>query len=156
MGYVNEKQALQSLPNSAFIELMTSVLHKKAAFRFTAPGHSMKPFINDGDVITIAPGRVRYGDVAAFVDSLGRLTVHRILDVSAAGYLAKGDNTSETDGYLPVSSVIGRVSRVEHNSLDRRLGFGVERIIIAWLSRRGLLVPLVLIASRLVQHSDNR
>lgn len=150
--YVNANQESQSMPSAAFAELMAAVLDKKAPFRFTAPGFSMTPFIRDGDVITIAPGRLRYGDVVAFMNPChGKLTVHRIVHVSRAGYLLKGDNTPEIDGRLPGSNIIGRVVRVEHCGRQVWLGLGVERIVIAFLSRRGWLFPALMPLWRMVR-----
>ena len=150
--YVKANQEAQSLPGAAFAELMAAVLDKNTPFRFTAPGFSMSPFIRDGDVITIAPGRLRYGDVVAFVNPChGKLTVHRIVHVSRTGYLIKGDDTPDSDGRVPRSSIIGRVIRVEHRGRRVRLGLGIERIVIAFLSRRGWLTPLVCTAWRFIK-----
>jgi hypothetical protein len=142
--YVRKNQASQSLPNTVVTELMAATLDKNAYFRFTAPGFSMAPFIRNGDMITIAPKQLRYGDVVAFVKPCcGKLTVHRIIRISGAEYLIKGDNLAEADGLVPASSIIGRVVRVEHLGRQMRLGLGIERIAIAWLSCRGWLMPLV-------------
>ncbi|MEI8355753.1 MAG: S24/S26 family peptidase [Deltaproteobacteria bacterium] len=143
-NYVKANQTSQSLPNAVIAELMAAVLEKNAPFRFTAPGFSMTPFIRDGDVITIATGQPRYGDVVAFLNPCrSKLTVHRIVHVSRSGYLIKGDNTPEPDGRVPRASIIGRVIRVEHCGREIRLGLGIERIVIAWLSRRGWVAPLL-------------
>jgi len=151
-GYVKENQAAQSLPSAAFMELMASTLDRKAVFRFSAPGYSMTPFIRDGDAVSIGRGRVRYGDVVAFVKPIqGKLAVHRIVHVSRAGYLIKGDNSTEADGRVPASSIIGRVVRVDHDGKQVRLGLGIERIAIAWLSRHGWLTPLVGTARRFLK-----
>ncbi len=143
-AYVKVDSETQSLPNVVLAELMAAVLEKNTSFRFTAPGFSMSPFIRDGDVITIAQRRIRYGDVVAFMNpSSGKLTVHRIVRVSRKGCLIKGDNTPEPDGWVPESSIIGRVVQVVHRDKKVRLGMGMERIVIAWLSRRGWLTPAV-------------
>lgn len=150
--YVNANQESQSMPSAAFAELMAAVLDKNAPFRFTAPGFSMSPFIRDGDVITIAPGRLRYGDVVAFLNSFrDKLTVHRIVHISRAGYLIKGDNAPEPDGRVPRSSIIGRVVRVEHRGRQVWLGLGIERVAIAFLSRRGWLFPVFMPLWRMVR-----
>jgi len=142
--YVKTIEEAQSLPNAAYAELMAAVLDKNAPFRFTAAGFSMSPFIRYGDVITIAKRRLRYGDVVAFVNPCrGKLTVHRIIHVSRSAYLIKGDNASNPDERVPKSSIIGRVVRVEHNGKKVRLGMGIERIVIAWLSHRGWLMPVI-------------
>jgi signal peptidase I len=150
--YVTTDQASQSMPSAAFAELMAAVLDKDVPFRFTAPGFSMSPFIRDGDVITIAPRRLRYGDVVAFMSPCrGKLTVHRIVHISSEGYLIKGDNTPEPDGRIPMSSIIGRVVRVEHRGKRMWLGLGIERIAIAFLSRHGWFFPVLIPLWRMVR-----
>jgi signal peptidase I len=137
-------RARRALSGSGFTVLMAAVLEKGVPFRFTAPGGSMSPFIRDGDVITVAPGRIRFGDVVAFVNPhSGRLTVHRVVRILRDGYLIKGDNVAESDGCVPRASLLGRVSGVEHGSKQVRLGLGIERVVIAFLSRRGWLVPAI-------------
>lgn len=158
-NYVKAEQSSQSVSSAAFAELMAAVLEKNVPFRFTAPGFSMTPFIRDGDIITIAPGsaRLRAGDVVAFMNPCcGKLTVHRILHVSPAGYLIKGDNAPEPDGLVPVSIILGRVVRVEHDGRRVRLGLGVERVVIAWLSRRGWLMPAVWTVWRVIKPNAKR
>ena len=152
-NYVKANQKSQTMSSAAFAELMVAVLNKDMPFRFSAPGFSMTPFIRNGDVITVAPGRFRCGDVVAFVNSncCGKLTVHRIVHISGEGYLIKGDNTPEPDGRVPASSIIGRVVRVEHHGRQVRLGMGIDRIVIAFLSRRGWLTPVVWSVWRVVK-----
>jgi signal peptidase I len=134
----------RAVSGAGFTVLMAAVLEKGVPFRFSASGSSMTPFIRDGDVITVAPGRIRYGDVVAFVSPHSeKLTVHRVVRVSIDGYLIKGDNVAEPDGYVPRASLLGRVSRVEHGSKHVRLGLGIERVVIAFLSRRGWLISVI-------------
>jgi signal peptidase I len=126
---------------------MKAVLDKGAPFRFEAGGFSMSPFIRHGDIITVAPSpsRFRSGDVIAFMSpETGKLTVHRIIRLSThRGDLIKGDNTPAPDGRVEQSAIIGRVVRVEHRGKRVRLGLGPERALLAFLSRIGLLPPLV-------------
>ncbi len=137
-----ESQGVLGIP---FSELMKAVLEKNIPLRFTSFGLSMSPFIRDGDVITIAPVLpycLRIGDVVAFVNPGDtKLKVHRILLVSKEGFLIKGDNNLDQDGFITAGSIIGRVVRVQHNGRRVLLGLGFERIVIAWLSRIGLLTP---------------
>jgi len=137
-------RAKRAVSGAGFAVLMAAVLEKGVPFRFTAPGHSMTPFIRDGDVITVAPGRIRFGDMVAFVSPhSGKLTVHRVVRISRDGYLIKGDNTLEPDGTVPRTSLLGRVVGVEHQSRRVGLGLGIERVAIAFLSRRGWLIPVI-------------
>ncbi len=144
--YVQVNHELRLMTGGEVAGLMAAVLEKKVPFRFTASGFSMAPFIRNGDVITLKPlpARLCRGDVVAFIEPCcGKLMVHRIIHVSVAGYLMKGDNNSEPDGRIPPSSLIGLVVRVEHLGRLVRLGGGRERAAIAWLSRRGWLIPFV-------------
>lgn len=132
------------MSGAGFTALMAAVLEKGVPFRFTAPGYSMTPFIRDGDVITVAPGPIRFGDAVAFVNpNSGKLTVHRVVRISRDGYLIKGDNVLEPDGFVPRTSLLGRVVSVEHGSRQVGLGLGIERVVIAFLSRRGWLIPVI-------------
>lgn len=134
------------MSGAAFAELMEAVLERDVPFRFTAHGSSMTPFIRDGDVLIVAPlsSPLRRGDVVPFINPANNeLLVHRILDISREGCLLKGDNNSVPDGRIPTSAIIGRVDRVAHGGRPARFGLGVERFLIAWLSRRCLLTRVV-------------
>lgn len=139
----------QELPLSgqALLELLRAVLARGVPFRFRARGWSMAPFIRDGDVITVSPLRnapPRVGEVVAFArPGAGNLVVHRVVARCGAGSLVAGDGVEQfTDGVIPAQNLLGRVTRVERNGHDVWLGLGPERIVIAWLSRIGWLVPL--------------
>ena len=121
--------------------------------RFRAKGFSMDPFIRDDDMITVwpladhSPG---LGDVVAFIqEKAERLVVHRVISVKGSSYVIKGDNSAGADGLIPGSDILGWVKRVERNDRRVLLGFGPERFLIAFLTRMGLMVPLVRIASKL-------
>ncbi len=136
----------QTIPNVEFASLMRAVLARGASFRFQANGFSMSPFIHNGDIITIEPAlpRLRFGEVVAFVHpDNNRLTVHRIIHVGQNGYLTKGDNSPEIDGLVSRSDIIGRVTRLKHGGKPSRFGLGVERVVIAFLSRHGWLIPSI-------------
>jgi len=137
-------RAKRAVSGAGFAVLMAAVLEKGVPFRFTAAGYSMTPFIRDGDVITVAPGRIRFGDTVAFLSPRsGKLTVHRVIRISRDGYLIKGDNSLEPDGIVPRTNLLGRVVGVEHGSRYVGIGLGVERVAIAFLSRRGWLIPVI-------------
>lgn len=136
-----------SLSGEALIELMQAVHAKGLPFRFNAGGHSMAPFIRDGDVITVSPLAADApgpGEVAAFVHpETQRLCLHRVLSVSKGRFLIQGDNLPEKpDGMIPREALVGRVTRVERAGRRVRLGLGPERLLIAYLSRCGGLTAI--------------
>jgi hypothetical protein len=139
----------QELPLSgaAMIQLMQAVLDKGLAFRFRAKGYSMSPFIKDSDVITVLPLRTvpRLGEVVAFRHPVSRrLVVHRVIRARNDGCLIRGDAVSEMDGLVPRAHILGRVERVERDGKSVRLGMGPERALIAFLTRTGLFMRVII------------
>jgi hypothetical protein len=135
------------LSGKSLIELMQAVHAKGLPFRFNAGGHSMAPFIRDGDVICVSPLASRMpglGDVVAFVHPETKLLcVHRVQSVNRDSFLVQGDNMPEKpDGIIPREAIVGRVTRVERAGRRIRLGLGPERLLLALLSRCGLLAVI--------------
>lgn len=141
------------LSRAALAELMQAVLARGQPFRFRAGGWSMAPFVRDGDTLCVAPLRraPRVGDVVAFArPGRGGVVVHRVVGRCGAAYLLQGDGLpGDGDGAIPRACILGRVTRVERNGSAVRLGLGPERVLIALLSRYGLLHPLWRGAQRL-------
>lgn len=136
-----------SLSRVALTELMREVLARGMPFRFRAKGWSMIPFILDGDVISVSPlprGLPGIGDVVAFMrPETETLVVHRVIARRGGVCLIQSDNAyGEGDGLIPRERILGRVTRVERGGRLIRLGLGPERLLIALLSRLGLLLPL--------------
>ncbi len=135
------------LSGSRVIDLLHSVLEKKAAFRFQVKGFSMFPFIKDGDILTISAvnkSSMRFGRISAFVHpGNGKLAIHRIIGMNKGGYLLKGDNIFDIDGTVSRENILGTVSSVQRSGRSFTFGLGWERVIIAFLSRMKIF-PLAL------------
>ena len=133
-----------SIPGTALVEIMQAVHARGLPFRFSAGGCSMTPFIKDGDIISVSPPSSRLpgmGDVVAFLHPETKLLcIHRVLSCNKGALLIQGDNSpGKPDGMIPMEAVMGRITRVERGGRRIRLGLGPERILIALLSRSGLL-----------------
>jgi hypothetical protein len=143
-----------ALSGPALREFLRAVLDHGVPFRFGARGMSMDPFIRDGDVLTIVPAgprRLRPGDVIACCHPIGgHLVVHRVVANEQAGVVLRGDANDAVDGVVATADVLGVVSEVRRG--DRRISFGMgpERLLVASLSRKGLLRPLAARARRAV------
>lgn len=144
-----------SLSGPALTGLLQAVLDKGVPFRFRAKGFSMSPFIKDGDVITVtalSSGSLCPGDILAFIQPMRRrLLVHRLIGKRDTYYLMKGDSAPEADEPVPRENILGCVKRVERNGKKIHLGLGPERILVAFLTRRGLLSPLLLPMRRFIR-----
>jgi len=118
----HKKDAEISLSGTAVIALLSAVHEKGADFRFGASGMSMSPTIRDGDIITLSPPKGMkpvFGDILAFRHpETGKLIVHRVIGVSSDTFLAKGDNSLDPDGLIPLSNILGVVTRVERNGFS--------------------------------------
>jgi hypothetical protein len=140
------------LSGSALVQLIRPVLARGAAFRFRAKGSSMAPLIQDGDIVQIAPLErpLRFGEVAAcLVGESQQLVVHRVVGRQGSRVYTLGDGTwGEPEGPISGEAVLGRVSAVERRGRRVRLGLGPERVLVAFLSRRGWLRPLVSLAAK--------
>jgi len=155
-GLFTRKGDELQLSGQALVELIRAVLDKGVAFRFWAKGFSMTPFIKDGDVITMSPlsdALPRLGDVVVFIHpEMERLVVHRMVGQNGNYFLVRGDNTSSvTNDLIPKENILGCTTRVEREGNEVFLGLGPERLLIALLTRTGLLSSLLPPLWRLVR-----
>jgi hypothetical protein len=132
-------------PDELLQPLLADLLRGGTPVRLEVTGHSMSPFIRSGDVVTIEPlssHRPTLGAVVALAPG-GRLLVHRLV-----GW-GRGDAAAGADPSASPDDLLGRVSRVERGGRPVRLGLGLERLPIAWLSRLGLLRVLARLREQL-------
>ena len=148
-----------SLSGNAFAGLLKAVLDKNAMFRFKAEGFSMSPFIKNGDVVTVSPCYGKspsIGDVVAFINpETEKAVVHRVVGKGHNNYMVRGDNATGVDGLFAGENILGFVIRVERNGDRVILGLGLEKYLIAALSRGGYLLPLVCMMRRLFRKSGS-
>lgn len=148
-----------SFSGIALAELMQATFTKGASFKFQVKGFSMSPFIKDGDVVTISPAlnsSLGFGKSVAFIHpETKKLVIHRIVGKNWTGYLIKGDSATKIDGLIPRESILGVVTRVERKNKEILLGLGLERFIIAFLSKTRLL-PFIFWSGKLIPVSIRR
>ena len=140
------------ISGAPLIDLIRDVLGQGSSINLIAKGFSMAPFIKDGDVLTLAPLSISapaFGDVVAFKSSKGnKLAIHRVIKAHKDRYLMKGDSCSEPDGYIPKDDVLGLLSRINRAGKRIAFGLGPEKTLIAFLSARSLLCPLLSLMNR--------
>jgi signal peptidase I len=120
-----------------FEALAAEILARGSQVRFEARGASMRPFIQDGDLVTIQAveaGSVKKGDILLARMNGGRLVVHRARQVTPAFVLIQGDAVMDPDGRLSLSSILGRVTAVERAGRPVHFNHGMQRFLsAAWL-----------------------
>ena len=109
------------LIGAALTDLIRAVMEKGDAFRYPVSGRSMRPFLRDGDLLTISrvdPDDLAGGDVVAFAQpESGRLVFHRITRLGRGAVTTKGDNLARSDGRIPHDRLLGVVT--EYRRGDR-------------------------------------
>ena len=129
------------------LELFAELLGRGLSVSIRARGGSMRPALEDGDVLTIAPlspkGPVRVGEVvAARRGSL--LALHRVREVQGGSVRLCGDACASDDGLFDRAELLGRAVAV------RRGGRALGPARLGGLQGRllGFLRPLTRVALR--------
>jgi GNAT superfamily N-acetyltransferase len=96
----------------------------------------MRPFIQDGDLITVCPLRnspVRIGDVVLYKTADDQAIVHRAIRKTRidgkAVFFIKGDAAFGQPEEVDAKRVLGRVVAIERNGQERNLDTKLHRIV---------------------------
>lgn len=124
------------LSNSDLLKISSNLIEKSASIRFRAKGFSMRPFIQDGDLITVSPLRdypIRAGDVVLYKTADDQAIVHRVIRKTKidgrAVFFIKGDAVFGQSEKVASERVLGRVAAFERDRWERRLDTKLYRII---------------------------
>ncbi|MCD4720394.1 MAG: S24/S26 family peptidase [Desulfobacula sp.] len=136
-----------NLSSRSLGKLVKEFTQKRKKIKFKAKGHSMKPFIKEGDTITISPYIDLYpvpGDIVAYLNSVtDKLIIHRIMKISGNSFIAKGDNCFNNDIVHGINCIIGYVSQINGNSFIKKnlISSPFKRVLTAF-SAIGLIFYL--------------
>jgi hypothetical protein len=98
--------------SASFHALCEQLLASGHSARFSASGHSMRPTILDGDILTVEPlaeAETRRGQIL-LVRSDGKLRAHRVVTTHPV-LITRGDAGLENDA--PVEAVLGKVTALQ-------------------------------------------
>jgi len=125
-------------------EITEAVLERGGFFRLKAFGHSMYPFILDGETIVLGPVdhvSITVGAVVLFRSRSGGLSAHRVVAFecetpdSRGKILVQGDEPGNAAEAIEVSRVLGRVLAVERGEKPRITQRGIKGPT-AWAAAR--------------------
>jgi Peptidase S24-like len=134
--------------SASFHALCEQLLTSGHTARFSASGHSMRPTILDGDILTVEPlaaAQTRCGQIL-LVRTDGKLRAHRVVTTHPV-LITRGDAGLENDA--PVEVVLGQVTALQRGAktvslqgrtrvLRQRLRLAIFRVQQAWrLNRPG-------------------
>lgn len=122
-AYRGERLSLDS-PN--LLEYARFELSRSQHIRVRMSGTTMRPTIDDGDLITIEaidPTTIRPHDIVLYTSSSGTVVVHRVIGFETrAGCtyaIVRGDRSEYFDAPVPLTQVLGRVVTIERQATGR-------------------------------------
>jgi len=118
-GIKAERGREVTLETPDFLEQARQLLTRSLPVELRMSGSSMRPAIEDGDVVTIEPiadEPIRQGDIVLYHSRFDTAVIHRVIRIDKSAeraILTRGDSAAQND--LPVSAhrVLGRVKLVE-------------------------------------------
>ena len=108
---------------------------------FQVTSNSMHPIINKGDsvIAEVISGRdVQCGDIVV-VKRKDDFLAHRAILHNKNGWLIKGDNNTIPDHLVPITDIIGRVTKVKKNNHEVNLESRKWKAINPYLAKLGWL-----------------
>lgn len=132
-----------------FLEQARELLSRDISVEIRMSGGSMRPAIEDGDVITIEPikdSTIKQGDIILYQTRFDTAVIHRVVRIERASsgraVLTRGDASAQNDIPAPLHRIMGRVRQVERAgeriSVSRPKNKLVEKImsLLARLTHR--------------------
>jgi signal peptidase I len=108
-----------TLETPDFLEQARQLLSRSLPVELRMSGSSMRPAIEDGDVVTIEPiadEPVRQGDIVLYHSRFDTAVIHRVIRIDKSverTILTRGDSAAQNDLPVSIHRVLGRVKLVE-------------------------------------------
>jgi signal peptidase I len=109
-----------TLESPEFLERSRQILSKSQTVEICMSGSSMRPAIEDGDLVTIEPiidGKINQGDIVLYQSRFDTAVIHRVIRIerfsSERIVITRGDAASQSDLAIPLAKILGRVKNIE-------------------------------------------
>ena len=112
------------------VDLIRLALQRAGRVRFRARGGSMRPFLHDGDLVSVVASDTRHveiGEIICYEAAPDRLIVHRLIARDGADLVTRGDALPWVDR-VPAERVLGRVVRIERAARLVRAAHRLRRL----------------------------
>lgn len=108
-------------------------------------GVSMEPTYSTGDLVLAYRGTPAIGDVVAYRHAEGAIVIHRLVEVTADGYITQGDNVASPDPWVVAPQDVVGTARMVMPGFARRLSWvttpGVSAVLAGAVAFVVVLVP---------------
>ncbi|MFP5263707.1 MAG: signal peptidase I [Blastocatellia bacterium] len=143
-GIKAERGREVTLETPDFLEQARQLLSRSLPVELRMSGGSMRPAIEDGDVVTIEPitdEPVRQGDIVLYHSRFDTAVIHRVVRVDKSAersILTRGDSAAQNDLPVSIHRILGRVKLVERageriDMIRPRRSFA--QLMVSWLER---------------------
>jgi signal peptidase I len=129
-----------------FLEQARELLSRNIPVEIRMSGGSMRPAIEDGDIIIIEPIKdspVKQGDIVLYQTRFDTAVIHRVVRIEKASsgrsVLTRGDASAQADIPASVHRILGRVRQVERAGERINVGRPRSRFIEKIMSLFGRL-----------------
>jgi signal peptidase I len=109
-----------NLESPDFLERSRQNLSSSLTVEICMSGSSMRPAIEDGDLVMIEPisdGRINQGDIILYQSRFDTAVIHRVVRIERSSnertVITRGDAASQNDLAIPLNKILGRVKHVE-------------------------------------------
>lgn len=113
---------------NTFLTISRELFEQGKSVRFKVQGWSMRPFVRNGDLVTVSPvenSPVKMGDVVFYSTGENKVIVHRVVGKyeknNKANMLIKGDACFGLPDRVDSTNVLGKVVAIERNGHARKL-----------------------------------
>jgi hypothetical protein len=132
---------IMSLPNEWFLKEVKTLLDKGQQVRIPVKGRSMRPFLQDGDTVVLAPindRSVRWGKIVLARTDLCGTVLHRVVLINKGIIWLMGDAHFRQREQTATQAVLAVVVAASRNGKDLKLNsFGWHCATLIWF----LLLP---------------
>ena len=109
-----------NLESPEFLERSRQILSKSQTVEICMSGSSMRPAIEDGDLVTIEPiteGKINQGDIVLYQSRFDTAVIHRVIRIERSSseriVITRGDAATQNDLAIPLTTILGRVKNIE-------------------------------------------
>jgi signal peptidase I len=147
-GIKAERGREVTLETPDFLEQARQLLSRSLPVELRMSGSSMRPAIEDGDVVTIEPitdEPIRQGDIVLYHSRFDTAVIHRVVRIDKSAersILTRGDSAAQNDLPVSIHRILGRVKLVEREGerIDmvrpkRSFAQSFAQIMMSWIER---------------------
>lgn len=135
-----------SLESPGLLEYARFELSRNRQIRLRMSGSSMRPTIDDGDIVTIVPieaTAINPQDIVLIATPRGTALIHRVISLQTRGgglyALTRGDHSQHPDTPVPLTRILGRVVSLQRKGKGKFITLRRTPTLLAriglWLRR---------------------